>query len=140
MSQRFNLESAGDHAIIEVNRELVHRTTAANIVLASTLGGGLALALAGFALYQAANGASNGCSGWFCISDQAAGHFFGVVFGVLGGVAGVVGSTIALVLYTVPANRVNIRVAPDKSAPRVRWAPAVGVDAHGASLGLGLAF
>lgn len=100
----------------------------------------MAIGLAGFALDQAADGFSHYCSGWFCMSEADAGHFFGVAFEVLGGLIAAGGSIAALVLYTVPSTRLTVQVGHDTRAPRVRWVPTVGATGHGASLGLHLAF
>ncbi len=139
-SDPFTLEAAGGRVVIRVQRELVWHTKAANILVASTVGGGLAIGLAGFALYEAANGFSSYCPGWPCTSDQATGRLVGVVLGVLGGAIAAGGLSVATVLYTVPSIRLNVRVARDKSATHARWVPDVGVTAHGASLGFHVAF
>jgi len=54
-----SLAPAGDHANLEVVRESVPRTKTAGIVLGASLGAGLGIFLAGFALDQAANGFSD---------------------------------------------------------------------------------
>ena len=128
---------AAESVRVDVSIAAHSRAKVGGIVLGATFAFAGALALSAFALDQAANGFSSYCSGWFCISDAAAGHIGASLLYGTSAFVGVAGLVTGLVLVATPSKTAVARVS---STSAVKWMPTVDATPHGASLGLVGAF